>query len=569
MKYKSNHITLLYILVSIVLAVVCRLLFQVVLPSNSSSSIVWNDLLFIIIAAIFLWYPLHKNEIKNTEIYKKLHHSIQELKDSNERYAIVAKATSDIIWEWKITEDLMSWNRQIEDVFGYTQEEIGGNSKWWFDNIHPEYRNKMYTKIHSFIEQKTDTWQDQYRFKCSDGSYKYVLNRGFILKDETGKAVKMIGAIQDITKQKEEEQRLKLLETVITHTKDSVIITKPNLNNGKVPDIVYVNPAFLATSGYTFNELIGKSPEIFIGPNSDQGEHEKLIDAIKNKKECQIETPSYKKNRDAYWVNFDMLPVYDSDGEVSHWVSIQRDITEDKKQKVEKEQLIKELTIKNKDLQQFSYITSHNLRGPLSNLTGLLNLIEDITIEDPDLKEILDGFNKSTQLLNDTINDLVKVIIIKDSHHIERESIPLKDFFEDVFNQLDFHIEFYKPTIHFNFGDVSFLNTNKSYAESIFLNLMTNSIKYRSQNRKLIITINAFQFEDSIVIQFEDNGIGIDLERNKNKIFGLYQRFHDYPESKGLGLYLVKSQIETMGGTISIESKVNVGTTFTLTFKNK
>jgi signal transduction histidine kinase len=127
----------------------------------------------------------------------------------------------------------------------------------------------------------------------------------------------------------------------------------------------------------------------------------------------------------------------------------------------------------------------------------------------------------------------------------------------------------HKPIIKFNFEEVSFLNTNKSYLESILLNLLTNAIKYKSETRKLKINITASQIDDNVLLIFKDNGIGINLERNRDKIFGLYQRFHDYPDSKGLGLYLVKSQVETMGGTISLESKVDVGTTFTLTFKNK
>jgi len=171
--------------------------------------------------------------------------------------------------------------------------------------------------------------------------------------------------------------------------------------------------------------------------------------------------------------------------------------------------------------------------------------------------------------LNDTINDLVKVIIIKDNPSIEKEDLMLKDIFEDVFSQLDFLIGMHKPIIKFNFEEVSFLNTNKSYLESILLNLLTNAIKYKSETRKLKINITASQIDDNVLLIFKDNGIGINLERNRDKIFGLYQRFHDYPDSKGLGLYLVKSQVETMGGTISLESKVDVGTTFTLTFKNK
>jgi signal transduction histidine kinase len=264
-----------------------------------------------------------------------------------------------------------------------------------------------------------------------------------------------------------------------------------------------------------------------------------------------------------------MIPIYNTENELSHWISIQRDVSEEKKQEKEKEQLIRELTQNNKDLKQFSYITSHNLRAPLSNLTGLLNLIEDIPIENQELKEILTGFSKSTHLLNDTINDLVKVIIIKDNPSIQKEAVLLKEIFENVFNQLSFQIELYKPIIKLNFEEVSILNTNKAYFESILINLLTNALKYKSENRKLKITITANETDDTVYLTFKDNGIGIDLERNRDKVFGLYQRFHNYPDSKGLGLYLVKSQVETMGGTISIESEVNKGTTFTLTFKNK
>lgn len=570
MKNKTTKIALIYILITIFLV----LLFHKLLPkyisiTNYQSYNFTIDILFILVSGILLKYVLYKNDIKNTEIYKKLKKTNNEIKESNERYDIVSKATSDIIWDWRIQEDTMSWNKGIEGIFGYKQDQVGKSSKWWFENIHPEDSIRMSIKLYSFIEQKTEKWQDQYRFKCADGSYKYVLDRGFILKDEEGKAVRMIGAIQDITKQKEEEQRLKLLETVITQTKDSVIITEADLNDGEIPKIVYVNPAFSIMSGYSSNEVIGQSPEIFIGQNSNTKEHKKLIEAIKNKEECQVETISYTKNKDEYWVSFSMLPVNNSDGELSHWVSIQRDITEEKKQEVEKEQLIRELTQNNKDLQQFSYITSHNLRAPLSNLTGLLSLVEDIPIDNLELKEILDGFNKSTHLLNETINDLVKVIIIKDNPSIQKENVLLKDIFENVFSQLDFLIGLYKPIIKINFEETSFLSINKAYLESILLNLMTNSIKYKSETRKLKITVTANIVNDSTILVFKDNGIGIDLKRNKDKIFGLYQRFHDFPDSKGLGLYLVKSQVETMGGTISLESEVNIGTTFTLTFKNK
>jgi PAS domain S-box-containing protein len=567
MKNKANQISIIYIITFTLVAIVChKLMLQYTIEPSYR---LIKDILFVLFSGIVLKTFLSRNDYRNMEVFKKLNDTNNEIKESNERYDIVSKATSDTIWDWKIQEDKISWNKGIQNVFGYSREEVGDSSKWWFDKIHPEDSIKMSIKLYSFLEQKTENWQDQYRFKCADGSYKYVLDRGFLLKDEEGRAVRMIGAIQDITKQKEEEQRLKLLETVITQTKDSIIITEAELNDGEIPKIVYVNPAFSIMSGYQSDEIIGKSPKIFFGANSDDQEYTKLINAIKTKTECQIETISYKKNKDEYWVSFSMLPVYNSDGELSHWVSIQRDVTEVKKQEVEKEQLIRELTQNNKDLQQFSYITSHNLRAPLSNLTGLLNLIQDIPIENPELKEILDGFNKSTHLLNETISDLVKVIVIKDNPSINKEEVQLKDIFENVFSQLVFLIGIHKPIIKFNFEKADSLNTNKAYLESILLNLLTNSLKYKSENHQLKISITTHHDGDNVILIFKDNGIGIDLARNRDKIFGLYQRFHNHPDSKGLGLYLVKSQVETMGGTINIESEVDKGTTFTLLFKSK
>ena len=566
----ANKITLLFIFFSILLAVVSYRFLRLYHNASQSDFFYYSfikDIIFIILSGLFFKLILSKNDIRNSKIFEKLKATNEEIKKSNERYDIVAKATSDTIWDWKIQQDDFIWNKGIQGVFGYKKEDIGKTSKWWFDRIHPEDSIKMSIKLYSFIEQKTEKWQDEYRFKCADGTYKYVFDRGFLVKDDEGNAIRMIGAIQDVTKQKEEEQRLKLLETVITQTKDAVIITESEKANRTIPKIVFVNPAFTEMTGYTPSEVIGKTPTIFMGKRSVKHEIESLSKALRGKEEFKFETLNHKKNNEEYWVNFSMIPITNQEGEHSHWISIQRDITEDKKAEKEKEQLIRELTQNNKDLKQFSYITSHNLRAPLSNLTGLLNLIEEIPIENQELKEVINGFSTSTHLLNETINDLVKVIIIKDNPSIQKEEVLIKDVFENVFNQLSFLISLHKPILKIELEKVTILHINKAYLESILLNLFTNAIKYRSPKRTLRIFVSSKEIAENIVLVFKDNGIGIDLERNGDKIFGLYQRFHNYPDSKGLGLYLVKSQVESMGGSISVESEVDKGTTFTITFK--
>jgi len=569
MKNKANQITFTYIIAALFIAIISFKLarhYSTILDITIFNLV--KDLIFIIITGILFGYILNKNNKRNSEIYTHLKNSNDKLKESNDKYDIVAKATSDTIWDWKIPEDQLTWNKGIKGIYGYNQSQIDNTSKWWFNNIHPEDSLKMSIKLYSFIEQKSEKWQDQYRFKCADNTYKHVLDRGFIIKDENGKAIRMIGAIQDITKQKKEENRLKLLETVFTETKDSIIITETESRNDEIPNIVFANPAFVKMTGYEHDEIIGKPFNYFTGKNTNELQIQHLTHSIKNKEECFIELLLYKKDRTEYWVRLSFIPVYDVENEISHWISIQRDITEERKQEKEKEILIRELTQNNKDLKQFSYITSHNLRAPLSNLTGLLHLIDDSTIIDDELIEIINGFKISTLLLNETINDLAKVITIKDNTLLENEELQLNEVFQNCLTQLKIQIENIKPKINIDYTDIVSIKANKSYLESIIINLFTNSLKYRSKNKPLVIDITIIKTNDIITIQFKDNGIGIDLERHKDKIFGLYQRFHDYPDSKGLGLFLVKSQIETMGGSISIDSEVGLGTQLTLKLKS-
>jgi PAS domain S-box-containing protein len=525
-------------------------------------------IIIICIISIILYLILSKFISKLNSDNLFLIEQNEEMFISLERYDIAAKATSDTIRDWNLITNNLEWNNGIVNVFGYTEKDQENNLDWWFSKIHPQDSLKMSVKLYSFIEQKTGKWQDYYRFLCADGTYKYVFDRGFMVFDEDNNVVRMIGAVQDVSKQKEEEQQLKLLETVITETKDTIIISEVDNINQKHLKTVYVNPAFKTMTGYENSKILNKSPASFLRKKYYNLYIEELLNLVKKKEDFIFEGKNIKKNNDEYWFNLSMLPIKNANDETTHWITVKRDITLEKIRELEREQLIKELTQNNIDLKQFSYITSHNLRAPLSNLSGLLNLIEDIKIEDEELAEIIDGFSKSTYLLNETINDLVKILVIKDNTSIETENINIQTIFENVKHQISFKINTSKAEFILDIENAPTIKFNKTYFESILQNLMTNSIKYCAANRNPIIEIKTFKKEKEIILIFKDNGIGIDMKKNKEKVFGLYQRFHDYPDSKGLGLYLVKSQMESMGGKIEIESEVNKGTSFILTFKN-
>ena len=148
-----------------------------------------------------------------------------------------------------------------------------------------------------------------------------------------------------------------------------------------------------------------------------------------------------------------------------------------------------------------------------------------------------------------------------------KEEVSFVTVVDNVLRQLSISLDDNAIKINYNFNSAPFIVFTNTYLESILLNLFTNSIKYKSSKRKLKIDITSVNLENVTELRFTDNGIGIDTERHKEKLFKLYQRFHDNPDGKGLGLYLIKSQLEALGGTIDIVSKIDVGTTFIIKFK--
>ncbi|MDQ6815511.1 MAG: PAS domain S-box protein [Bacteroidota bacterium] len=258
--------------------------------------------------------------------------------------------------------------------------------------------------------------------------------------------------------------------------------------------------------------------------------------------------------------------MYDEGGKPTRFVGAMEDISQRKKIENEREYLIEHLVKSNNDLKQFTYITSHNFRAPLSNLIGLLSLIDQSTLSEAN-KEILNMFEISTQQLNKTINDLIQILIIKNNINVNIVNNNINDVLNDVCNSLSYEIAEVDCTINRNIG-VENIVLNKSYLESILINLLSNSIKYRSPNRKLVIDIlTEKKANGEILIMIKDNGSGIDMKRHKDQIFGLYQRFHGNKEGVGLGLYMVKTQIMALGGKIEVQSSEDVGTEFLITFK--
>jgi PAS domain S-box-containing protein len=223
---------------------------------------------------------------------------------------------------------------------------------------------------------------------------------------------------------------------------------------------------------------------------------------------------------------------------------------------------ITEITKTNNDLKQFSFIISHNLNAPLSNLIGILSIINYETLDDHNAS-MLQLMRAATIQLKETIDDVAEILIIKNKS-LEIADIKLEEIINEAVSSLKNEINKIKPHIILKLYSPA-VRSNKTYLKSIFINLVSNALKYHSPERPLEITIASESIsDDRTEIRFSDNGLGIDMKRHKEKVFGLYQRFHENVEGKGIGLFLIKSQISALGGTIYIESEVEKGTTFVI-----
>ncbi|MBC3540876.1 PAS domain S-box protein [Rufibacter sediminis] len=616
--------------------------------------------------------------------------SEKELRESNDRFYYATMATHDAVWDLDVVNFKINWGIGFERLFGYKAQEFGPELDFWALQVHPDDLERVNASLDKAIaSDDQEFWREEYRFRKSNEEYAIVIDQGTVLRNEEGKAVRIIGAIQDVTEQtlreqelrrlsvvaremvngilimkpdlsiqwinpaftrtfgysleevvgkkpatflpgpetdpesvdllnnkamssepaecdialysksgdklwirmlvqpqfdsegrlesvfalstditqlKAEEQQLRLLESVITNAKDAVIINEVTSDHPQELKIIFVNDAFSRITGYATEEALGRKPVFLNGPDTNVDTLRELQQNMAQGQPCEAELENYRKDGSKFWTQVLLIPMFNRQQQITHWISMLRDITNRKHYEQEREVLISELTQNNADLKQFTFITSHNLRAPLANLTGIANLIETDAIPEGRNRVLIQKFKESTVQLNTIIDDLLEVLVIKDNPHTNKEKVDLAEAFEKVVVSVDGLLTEKDFRLTTDFSQVPQVYYNAGYLHSILLNLLTNAIKYRSPDRPLRIDITTEKVNGCEKLYFSDNGLGIDLKRYGERIFGLYQRFHQHKDSKGMGLYIAHSQAKAMGGNLSVTSEVDKGTTFILEF---
>ncbi|WP_374948770.1 ATP-binding protein [Mucilaginibacter sp.] len=325
-----------------------------------------------------------------------------------------------------------------------------------------------------------------------------------------------------------------------------------------------INPAVSELLGYSNEELYSRpiSSFIFFEDRELTARHRENL--TKDIPLLNYENRYVKNNGEIVWLSWTSMPV---EAEQTIY-AIAKNITYKKKIEEDRIKLIENLTRINKDQRQASYITSHDLRSPVNNLLTVFKMMDTSKVHDAQTREFIDILKSATESLKDTLNSYVDAFSTNDGLDVHIGELELEKCLKFVLHSLSALVKESQAVIEIDFSAFGTIFFNKAYLESIFLNLISNSIKYSRPGVAPVISIYSTIEKGIKQLVFKDNGVGFDMDKVKGKLFGFNQKFNNNPDSKGVGLYLVYNHITSLGGHIALASAPGQGSTFTISFKD-
>ena len=457
------------------------------------------------------------------------------------------------------TGKLLAVNNQFCNMLGYTKEELLLLD--FKDITHPEDIN---TSISILEKIKTGVFEDisiekRYLTKKGDVVWANITVSG--LREDTKDSLSHIVIIENITDRKIAENKSveyqKRIESLI-NTIDGIVwecnadTLKFNFISKKVENILgYSAQEWMAVPDFWNNHIHEDDIELAMNYCSTQ---------TKLKNNHDFEYRMYAKDGRIVWMR-DIVNVVIENDTVVLLRGIMIDITKGKEIQMDLNKSFQLVSEQNKRLVDFSYIVSHNLRSHTSNITSLINLIETCESQD-ETKELFGMLKSVSNTLNDTLENLNEVVNIHANLGLNIKKLRLIDYVDKSLNFFRESIILKDIKIIVDIAKDVEIDYNPAYLENVLNNLISNAIRYADLEKMSQISISFTQEENDKVLVISDNGQGIDLNQNKARIFGLYKTFTTHQDSKGMGLFITKNQIEAMGGFIKVESELNVGTTF-------
>lgn len=485
-----------------------------------------------------------------------------KLQETHNFYTQILSNTSQGLYVVNQDLEYVFWNKTMEAISGYSESSVLGKQP--ADLFSHVEHSDIIASLKKALSGEASTSGD-YFYEIEDtGKSGWVQAFYTPLTDKQGSPHCALVAITDVTGRKAAEDKLRQGDETLRKLSEQ--LPGAIYQYQQYPD----GSAQFPFASTAFKQVYGLDPDDVkqdARPALERilpEDYDAVIDAIDTsfqtmenwEQDYRVSLPE----RGLRWLRGRARPEKKPDGSVI-WHGYITDITEEKMRQTELSDTLDIVSEQNSRLLNFAHIVSHNLRNHAGNISSLLSLYESEESEES-RTQLLSYLNLASDRLNEAIQDLNEIIDQQAGSETSIKSLNVGRYFKKIKEILSTDIINHSVVFKTSIPDEIDIKYNPAYLESILLNLISNAIKYRAPDRRPVITIQLELKNGDPILTIQDNGLGIDLDKHGERLFGMYNTFHGNKNSKGIGLYITKNQVESMGGTIAVESEVDIGTTF-------
>ena len=495
---------------------------------------------------------------------------IDELREKYERKSQQLELALSVgkigVWDWDMKENHIVWDETMYKLYDLKKSEFKNKYEDFEKRVHPDDREKVSDAVTRSIENRED-FTSEFRVIHRDGSLHYLTGRGKIIYKDDGSPIRMTGTNLDITQIVEKQIEIDNIKNAIY---------KSNLVVELMPDgiITYVNDEFLKLINYASEELIGQHHSVLVTKTMKESkEYREFWEMLSNGEYQEGEYPRITKDQHTIWIKGNYNPILNTNGEVYRILKLATDITVIKEaegrllkfnEELEKQVSVrtKELRESNKELEDFSYTVSHDLRAPIRAINGFSTVLDrklDGRLDEQEqhyLSAILDNVSQMGHLIDDLL-EFSRVGRIENRYVDYDMNLLVEQVFKAQTQTQGME------KISFNLNPLPNVFSDREMIKIVWNNLIENAIKYSRDKGKITISISGEELLGKIIYKVEDNGVGFEMEY-VHKVFGIFQRLHDKEEVEGtgVGLAIVHRIVQRHGGEVWAESKLGKGSTF-------
>lgn len=456
-------------------------------------------------------------------------------------------------------------SNKIFELTGFDAEAVMSDIALLFSCVFPQDEARLRQSIQEAFDKKKK-WKLRFRLlHHQTNRLKWVRGESSPQLNNDG-SITWHGIFTDITAEINKENRLKLLESVALHTKDAVCIAECRPPNWEDAQIIFSNQAFGKLQQANAKDTIGRRVKTYFSTKEEAAFTQEIQEKLERGENIFMELLNHDQNQQPYWAELSIIQFKHLTDATPMLLFIFHEITKQKNYTLQVERKVKRLfKAKLTESQEFFFISSHNLKAPISNMIGLLNLLQQLPSESEEQQKFIKALAKTTGQLDDTLNDLLAALKIKFQQNLVKSKVYLAALVHQVVDALP-ETEKNSFELHLDINENLYLNTFSSYLRYVLEAFLKNSLQFNPGEKQLNIYIEARIKGELLYLTYRDDGIGINVERYRDRLFGLYQIFHKKLSGKGVGLFNCKAYLEALNAEVDVQGAEGKGLAFVLKF---